>query len=317
MNKIELYKSPSGETQIQVRFEKESVWLSLNQISELFGRDKSVISRHLNNIFKTEELHRDSVVAKNATTASDGKIYQVDYYNLDAIISVGYRVNSKHGTQFRIWATQRLKEYLIQGYSINKKRLDELNQVIQLIEKSEESQLTDESKGLLNILKNYTKSFILLNQYDTQSLDLKELNENITYEIQYQEAVEGIKQLKLELIDKKEATELFGKEKDNSFTGILKSIVQTFDGKYFYPTIEEQASNLFYFVIKGHPFIDGNKRIGAFLFVWFLEKNKHLLNQEGKIKINDNALTAIALLVAQSNPNEKDIMIKLICNLIR
>lgn len=279
MNKIELYKSPSGETQIQVRFEKESVWLSLNQISELFGRYKSVISRHLNNIFKTEELHRDSVVAKNATTASDGKIYQVDYYNLDAIISVGCRVNSKHGTQFRIWATRRLKEYLIQGYSINKKRLDELNQVIQLIEKSEESQLTDESKGLLNILKNYTKSFILLNQYDTQSLDLKELNENITYEIQYQEAIEGIKQLKLELIDKKEATELFGKEKDNSFTGILKSIVQTFDGKYFYPTIEEQASNLFYFVIKGHPFIDGNKRIGAFLFVWFLEKNKHLLNQ--------------------------------------
>lgn len=189
------------------------------------------------------------------------------------------RLHSKHGTQFRIWATQRLKEYLIQGYSINKKRLDELNQVIQLIEKSEESQLTDESKGLLNILKNYTKSFILLNQYDTQSLDLKELNENITYEIQYQEAIEGIKQLKLELIDKKEATELFGKEKDNSFTGILKSIVQTFDGKYFYPTIEEQASNLFYFVIKGHPFIDGNKRIGAFLFVWFLEKNKHLLNQ--------------------------------------
>lgn len=254
MDKVELYKSPNGETQIEVRFEKESVWLSLNQISELFGRDKSVISRHLKNIFDSKELERDSVVAKNATTASDGKTYQVDYYNLDAIISVGYRVNSKQGTRFRIWATQRLKEYLIQGYSINKKRLSELNRVIQIIEKSENEQLTDESKGLLDILKNYTKSFILLNQYDSQTLDLKELNGNITYEIEYREAIKGIEKLKAELISKKEATDLFGNPKDKSFPGILKSITQTFDGKNLYPTIEEQASNLLYFVIKNHPF---------------------------------------------------------------
>lgn len=320
MDKIELYKSPSGETQVQVRFEKESVWLTLNQIAELFGRDKSVISRHLKNIYTQKELDYDSTVAKNATVQTEGKRKverEIEFYNLDAIISVGYRVNSKQGTQFRIWATQRLKEYLIQGYSINKRRLTELNQVIQIIEKSEERQLINESKGLLSILKNYTKSFILLNQFDSQSLNLKELNENVTYEIEYNEAIDGITQLKRELIAKKEATDLFGKQKDKSFEGILKSIIQTFDGKYLYPTIEEQASNLLYFVIKNHPFTDGNKRIGAFLFVWFLEKNKHLLNQNGKIKINDNALTAIALLVAQSNPSEKDIMIKLICNLIK
>ncbi len=281
MNTIELYKSSNGETQIEVRFENETVWLSLNQISELFNRDKSVISRHLKNIFSTEELNKNSVVAKNATTALDGKTYQVDFYNLDAIISIGYRVNSKQGTQFRIWATKRLKEYLIQGYSINQKRLKELNQLIQIIaETDNNTNEISEAKGLLNILTKYTKSFILLNQFDSNNLELKSLNENITYE------------------------------------GILKSITQTFDGIYLYPTIEEQASNLLYFVIKNHPFSDGNKRIGAFLFVWFLEKNRHLLKNNGENKINDNALIALALLVAQSNPNEKELMIKLICNLI-
>ncbi len=320
MSKIELYKLSNGETHIEVRFEKESVWLSLNQIAELFGRDKSVISRHLKKIYEQEELDYESTVAKNATVQTEGKRKVerlIEFYNLDAIISVGYRVNSKQGTQFRVWATQRLKDYLIQGYSINQKRLSELNQVIKIIEKSEEKQLTDESKGLLSILKNYTKSFILLNHYDSQSLNLKELNENITYEIEYGEAVDGINQLRRELIAKKEATDLFGKQKDNSFSGILKNVTQTFGGKYLYPTIEEQASNLLYFVIKNHPFTDGNKRIGAFLFVWFLERNKHLLKENGDLKINENALTAIALLVAQSNPKEKELMIKLICNLIK
>lgn len=319
MNSIELYKSSNGETQIEVRFEKETVWLSLNQMAELFGRDKSVISRHLRNIFSTDELDKNAVVAKNATTALDGKVYQVDYYNLDAIISIGYRVNSKQGTQFRIWATKRLKEYLVQGYAINQGRLAELNRLIQIIEKSEESQIhnqTSETKGLLDILKNYTKSFILLNQYDSNSLEIESLDSNITYEIEYNEAVRIIAKLKQQLIEKKEATELFGNQKDQSFSGILKSVIQTFDGKYLYPTIEEQASHLLYFVIKNHPFSDGNKRIGAFLFVWFLEKNKHLLKQTGEKKINDNALTALALLVAQSNANEKELMIKLICNLI-
>lgn len=320
MNTVELYKSSNGETQIKVRFENETVWLSLNQIAELFGRDKSVISRHLKNIYKESELDYSSTVAKNATVQIEGKRNinrEIDYYNLDAIISVGYRVNSKQGTQFRIWATNRLKEFLIKGYSINQKRLQELNQIVQIIAQSENNtNQISETKGLLNILTKYAKSFILLNQFDSNAIELKNLDENITYEIDYNEAVISINELKNQLIKQKEATELFGNQKDQSFEGILKSITQTFDGNYLYPTIEEQAANLLYFIIKNHPFSDGNKRIGAFIFVWFLEKNKHLLKNNGENKINDNALIALALLVAQSNPNEKELMIKLICNLI-
>lgn len=317
MSNIELYQSSNGETQIEVKFDAETVWLSLNQISELFGRDKSVISRHLKNIYKEGELEMDSTVAKNATVQKEGKRTikrEIEFYNLDAIISIGYRVNSVQGTRFRIWATTRLKEYLIQGYSLNQKRLEELNQLIEIISKNEIQ--NNEAKALLDILANYTKSFILLNQFDSNRLELNYLEENIIYEIDYGQALFAIKELKSQLIQKKEATELFGNQKDRTFSGILQSVIQTFDGIYLYPTIEEQASHLLYFVIKNHPFSDGNKRIGAFLFVWFLEKNKHLLKNSGEIKINDNALTALALLVAQSNPNEKELMIKLICNLI-
>lgn len=320
MNKVELYQTPSGETLIEVKFENETVWISLNQIAELFGRDKSVISRHIKNIYKEAELEYSSTVAKNATVQKEGKrtiTREIEYYNLDVIISVGYRVNSKQGTHFRIWATSRLKEYLIQGYSINKKRLNELNQLIQIIAKTENStNQISEAKGLLSILTRYTKSFILLNQFDSNSIELNNLEENITYEIDYNEACQAIFELKKQLIQQKEATELFGNQKDKSFQGILRSVTQTFDGIYLYPTIEQQAANLLYFIIKNHPFSDGNKRIGAFCFVWFLEKNKHLLKNNGENKINDNALIALALLVAQSNPNEKELMIKLICNLI-
>lgn len=320
MNAIELYKSSNGETQIEVKFEKDSVWLSLNQIAELFGRDKSVISRHLKNIYDEVELDFNSTVAKNATVQKEGKrriTRDIEYYNLDAIISVGYRVNSKQGTQFRIWATNRLKEYLIKGYSINQKRLNELNQLVQIIAQSENNiTQISETKGLLDILTKYTKSFILLNKYDSNSIELKNLDENVTYEIDYKDAINAITKLKFQLIEQNEATQLFGNQKDRSFEGILKSITQTFDGVYLYPTIEEQAANLLYFIIKSHPFSDGNKRIGAFIFVWFLEKNKHLLKNNGENKINDNALIALALLVAQSNPAEKDLMVKLIINLI-
>lgn len=318
MNGIEIYKSITGETQVEVRFEHDTVWLNLNQIAQLFGRDKSVISRHLSAVFRNNELDRHSVVAKNATTALDGKTYQVDFYNLDAILSVGYRVNSKQGTQFRIWATQRLRDYLVEGISINKKRLQELEKIVEVISKTTIDQTHDlaEAKGLLHILNHYTKSFILLNQFDSASLPLQNLNGVVTYQIEYDEAVQAIEILKSELIQKNEATPLFGNQKDKSFEGILRSILQTFDGNYLYPTIEEQSAHLLYFVIKNHPFSDGNKRIGAFLFVWFLEKNSHLLKHNGERKINDNALTALALLVAQSNPEDKELMIRLICNLI-
>lgn len=318
MSELIIYKTENNQTEVEVKFEGETFWLSLNQITDLFERDKSVISRHLKNIFKTNELDRSSVVAKNATTASDGKTYEVEYYNLDAILSVGYRVNSKRGTQFRQWATQRLKDYLVKGYAINQKRLEQLQQVVNIIQQSGTvSELNiNEAKGLLEVLGNYTQSFILLNQFDSNSIAVQKLNENISYEIKYSEAKAAIKELKSELAKRKEATDLFGNEKDKSFAGILQSVVQTFDGEYLYKSIEEQAAHLLYFVIKNHPFSDGNKRIGAFLFVWFLEKNKHRFKKSGELKINDNGLVALALLVAQSNPADKELMIKLVVNLI-
>lgn len=320
MNEIIIYQNDNDEVQIEVQFENETFWLSLNQIATLFERDKSVISRHLNNIYKEGELDVDSTVAKSATVQHEGsrKVKRtIEYYNLDAILSVGYRVNSKRGTQFRQWATQRLKDFLIKGYAINQKRLDELQQTVQLIQKSiDEDTNLKEAKGLLEIISQYTQSFVLLNQYDSNSIEPQKLNEHVTYEIGYDEAKAAIMELKRQLIKQKEATSLFGNEKDRSFEGILQSVIQTFDGQYLYATIEEQAAHLLYFVIKSHPFSDGNKRIGAFLFVWFLEKNRHRFKKSGEVKINDNALVALALLMAQSDPSEKELMIKLITQLI-
>ncbi len=319
MSEIQIYKTEKG-TEIKVQFDNETFWLSLNEISTLFEKDKSVISRHLKNIYKERELDERATVAKNATVQKEGERSverKIEYYNLDAILSVGYRVNSKRGTQFRQWATQRLKDFLVKGVAINQKRLDELQQTVQLIQKSigEETNLK-EAKGLLEIISQYTQSFVLLNQYDSNNIETKQLSENVTYEISYAEAKAAITELKKQLIAKKEATDLFSNEKDNSFQGTLQSIVQTFDGIYLYPSIEEQAAHLLYFIIKNHPFSDGNKRIGAFLFIWFLEKNKHRFKKSGELKINDNALVALALLVAQSNPLEKELMIKLITQLI-
>jgi death-on-curing family protein len=296
MSGVEIFKDKDNQAQIEVRFERDSVWLSLNQMAQLFARDKSVIYRHLSKIFEEKELIRKSVVAKNATTASDGKTYRVEHFNLDVIISVGYRVNSKRGTQFRQWATQRLKDHLVKGYTVNQKRLEQLQQTLQLIEnagKTEELSIS-EAKGLLTVITNYTQSFVLLNQFDSQNLQTNYLNENITYELEYEEARAAIAELKKQLIQKKEASELFGNQKDDSFEGVLGNVVQSFDGDYVYKSIEEQAAHLLYFVIKSHPFTDGNKRIGAFLFIWFLEKNKHRFKKTGELKINDNALVALA-----------------------
>lgn len=320
-NQIEIFRTADGKTQVEVRFQGETFWLSLNHLAQLFDRDKSVISRHLRNIFKEGELDQVATVAKNATVQieSGRKVKRdIEYYNLDAILSVGYRVNSKRGTQFRQWATQRLKDYLVKGYAINQKRLEELGKTVQLIEqsgKAENLQL-QEAKGLLEILSNYTRSFVLLNQYDSHNIQPGRLSENITYEIKYNEAKAAIAELKKQLIAKKQATNLFGNEKDDSFKSSLQSIVQTFGKQYLYASIEEQAAHLLYFVIKNHSFTDGNKRIGAFLFIWFLEKNKHRFKPSGELKINDNGLTAIALLVAQSKPEEKELMIQLTVNLI-
>lgn len=314
-NQIDIYKSVDGKVELQVNIDKETVWLTQEQLGLLFERDQSVISRHIRNVFNEGELDEKSNMQKMHITNSDKP---VAIYNLEVIISVGYRVKSIRGTQFRQWATQRLKDFLVQGYAINQKRLDELGKMVQLIElsgKTENLQLP-EAKGLLDILSHYTKSFVLLNQYDSHTLPTGQLNENITYEIQYDEAKTAIAELKKQLIVKQQASELFGNEKDESFKSSLRSIVQTFGGSFLYPSIEEQAAHLLYFVIKNHSFSDGNKRIGAFLFIWFLDKNKHRFKQSGELKINDNGLTAIALLVAQSHPEEKELMIKLIMNLI-
>jgi len=324
MSEIEIYSDKDNETQIEVRFDNETVWLSQAQINILFGRERSVISKHINNIFKEGELQEEVVCAKFAHTnkhgAIKGKVQEnkIKYYNLDVIISVGYRVKSIRGTQFRQWATKRLKKYLVEGFVINQKRLDQLKQTIQLIANTKviDTIEINEAKGLLDIISNYARSFVLLNQYDSQTIEGANVNDEITYEIKYDEAKIAIAELKKQLIARKEATDLFGKEKDKSFESSLQSIVQTFGGEYLYPSIEEQASNLLYFVIKNHSFNDGNKRIGAFLFIWFLEKNMYRFKKNGEVKINDNGLTAIALLVAQSNPADKDILIKLIVSLL-
>ena len=315
-NNIIIYTSPDNQTEVHVQFQDETLWLTQSQMAELFDKDKRTISEHMRNIFNEGELYPDWVVRKIRTTANDGKNYNVEHYNLDAIISVGYRVNSKRGTAFRIWATTRLREYLTQGYSINQKRLDELHKAIQIIsEKTKWDLSIAEAKGFLEIISNYTESFVLLNQFDAGSLEI-DGDSNITYVVQYPEAREVIHELKTRLIEKWEATELFGNEKDESFIGILSNIVATFDSDYLYPTIEEQAAHLLYFIIKDHPFTDGNKRIGALMFVWFLEKNRHRFKENGEVKINDNGLVALALLIAQSNPREKEMMIKLVVNLI-
>jgi death-on-curing family protein len=323
---ILIYKAKDGSQQLEVKLDAETVWLSQKQMAELFGRDRVAITQHIGNIFKEKELDKKAVCKNFLHTAEDGKSYAVKSYNLDVIISVGYRVKSKQGTRFRQWATQRLKDHLVKGYTLNEKRLQQvvqnmqqLEQAVKLIQQSGSfGELSaTETKGLLEIITNYTQSFILLNQFDSNSLPDKKLNENITYEIEYNEAIKAITELKRQLIKKKEASALFGNERDGAFASTLISVVQTFGGEYLYKSIEEQAAHLLYFVIKNHPFTDGNKRIGAFLFVWFLEKNKHRFKKSGEVKINDNALVALALLVAQSNPDDKEIMTKLVVNLIR
>jgi death-on-curing family protein len=320
-NQVEIYKTSDG-IEIAILLENETVWVTQRQMAEIFDTTPQNITIHLKKVYKDGEVDVISTCKEYLQVQSEGKrkVQRKQlFYNLDAILSVGYRVNSKRGTQFRQWATQRIKDYLVRGYAINQQRLEQLNQIVKVIKQSgttDNLQLS-EAKGLLEILGSYTRSFILLNQYDSNSLKTENLNSDITYEIKYEEAKNAIAELKKQLIEKKEATDLFGHEKDHSFEGTLQSIVQSFDGQYLYHSIEEQASHLLYFIIKNHPFNDGNKRIGAFLFVWFLEKNKHRFKKSGELKINDNALAALALLVAQSNPTEKEVMVKLICNLIQ
>ena len=318
---IEIYKVEDGHTEISVQLDGETVWLSLNQMTELFQRDKSVISRHISNIFIERELDKESVVAKNATTAADGKTYQVDYYNLDVIISVGYRIKSLRGTQFRIWANRILKDYLIKGYSINEKRLTQHNEQLKELQKTAKilgevinlKRLSDdESTGLLKIISDYAYALEVLDQYDYQSLKIQDTTGKETFQLKYEEAIRQIKFVKL----KHGNSELFGREKDYSFRSSIATIYQTFNGKDLYPSVEEKAANLLYFITKNHSFAYGNKRIAAFLFLYFLERNGILYNENGSKRIADNALVALTLLIAVSKTEEKETITKVIVSLI-
>ncbi len=321
---IAIYQAEKGEIKLSVKLEDETIWLSLDQIAGLFGRDKSVISRHLKNVFAERELEKKSVVAKFATTAQDGKIYQVDYYNLDVIISIGYRVKSKQGTHFRIWANKIIKNYLVKGYVINQKRLletknkfKELQETINFLsEKSKKKNLLGQEIEILDLLRSYSKSLTLLEEYDKNKLKISK-GKKEKRKLNFEDCLNIIKQLKQELIKKKEASDIFGNIRDGSFEGIVKGIYQTFGGRDLYQDINAKSAHILYLIIKDHPFTDGNKRIASFLFVYFLHLNNYLCHKNGEKKINNNALVALALLVAESKSKEKDIMIKLIMNLIK
>jgi prophage maintenance system killer protein len=321
MNEIVIYQTNDKQTEILVNFDSDTVWLTQQQMASLFEQTKQNISLHISNIFKEKELSKVSVVKESLTTAADGKKYKTQYYNLDVIISVGYRVKSKQGTQFRLWATQRLKDYLVKGYAINEQKLkasqeqlSTLKQSIQLLENVvNRTQLTsDEAVGLLKVVTEYSHALDLLDQYDHQRLTIPETKHEKLQKITYQEAIEQIGLWR----NKQKAGKLFGNEKDQSFNSSLETIYQTFDGVDLYPSAKEKAANLLYFIVKNHSFSDGNKRIAAGLFIYFLDKNKILYNQDGSKIIPDNALVAITIMIAESKTEEKDMMIKLIVNLI-
>jgi len=271
-------------------------------------------------------LDETSTVRKFRIVQKEGKREvkrEVDFYNLDVIISVGYRVNSKRGTQFRIWATKTLREHIIKGYTINENRLlqtqnqlKDLQETIALLqEKSKHELLAGQEHEILNLISNYAKTLTLLEQFDKEKLPLKK-NKKEKYTLQYEDAIKVISNIRKELISKKEASELFGLDSKGKLKGIIETIYQTFDGEELYPSLEEKAAHLLYFIIKDHPFVDGNKRIASFLFIYFLDKNNYLYKSNGEKKINDNALTTLALLIAISNADEKEKYIKLITNLI-
>ena len=317
-NPIHLYTSDDGHVRLQVALEQETVWLSLDQMTLLFERDKSVISRHIRKIFEEGELERAAVVAKNATTAADGKTYQVDYYNLDVISSVGYRVKSRRGVQFRQWATQTLRQHLVQGYTLHEKRLQErgieIGQALALLQQTlaNQSLVNAEGAAVLAVVQDYAKSWSLLQGYDEQNLVAVTARQHDMRPLAFEDVLAALAELKTALIAKGEATELFGQLRGDGLASAIATIEQGFGDSYFYPNIASRAAHLLYFVIKNHPLADGNKRSGAFLFLWYLRLNAPLLGKPVEQLITDNTLVALALLVAESLPAQKDLIIRLI-----
>ena len=325
---IVIYKARDKHIKLEVKLEKETVWLTHKQMALLFGKDIRTINEHIQNIFSEGELRQKSTIRNFRIVQIEGKrkiVRDIDCYSLDVIISVGYRVKSKRGTQFRIWATRTLKDYLIKGYVLNQKRLvaenmkrfKDLQEAVNFIKsKSERLELAEHAHKLLDVVNEYTNALTLLYQYDINSLKINGKKKPV-FIITYDEAKNMIDKIKEKLAKKGEATELFGQESGCRFESIVGNLYQTFDKKELYPSVEEKAAHLLYFTIKDHPFNDGNKRIASMLFIYYLGKNKYLLKDSGEKKINDNAIVALSLLIATSDPSEKDVMIKIITNLLK
>lgn len=317
---IIIYKAEEGP-EIEVTVDKDTVWMTQADISNLFQTDRTSIGRHIKNIIESGELGEKSNV-QNLHIANSDK--PVKFYNLDFILSVGYRVNSKWATQFRIWATTHLRDYLLKGYLINEKRLKEneelklkeLQQAVGLMQEAlQVRRLEGYEKELLNIITDYANTWLMFYQYDADKLPLEGSKKAVKF-LDYEQIKKSIERFKARLLKNKEASDLFGSEVSEKLLSLLGNVKQSFAGKDVYPTLEEKAAHLLYFAVKNHPFVDGNKRIGALLFILFLVENHYLINKKGERKINDTALTALTLLVAESKPTQKDVMIKLIVNLI-
>jgi len=321
---IKIFQTEDGKTEIQVIVQSDTVWLSQKQMADLFEKDSDTIGLHLRNIYKSGELLEKATTEKYSVVQKEGNrnvTRTLKLYNLDAIISTGYRVNSKRGIQFRIWATQVIKDYLIKGFTLNERRLSSQNEQLKSLKESvliltkivnQKKLSPDENEGLLKIITDYAYALDILDQYDYQNLKISDTSDKEIFKITYQEAIDHINRLR-EIYNN---GPLFGKEKDNSFKSSISTIYQTFDGKDLYSSIEEKAANLLYLVTKNHSFVDGNKRIAAFLFLLFLERNNLLYTETGDKRIPDNALVALTLMIAVSNSNEKDTMTKVIVNLI-
>jgi len=315
-----IYTTSKNEVELKVHFKNESVWLGQSEIALLFGRERSVITKHINKIFSDKEVDKASNVQKMHIANSDKP---VEFYSLDVILAVGYRANSPRAIHFRHWATKILKQYLIKGYAINEKRLleaqnkfKELQETVLFLQKhSKKELLKGQEAEILNLLADYSKTLSLLGQYDNGKLAEKK-GKRTKFILRYNDCSNIAVKLKDGLIAKKEAGDLFGHERGGSFEGIISGLYQSFARKELYPAIEDKASHLLYLMIKDHPFFDGNKRIASFLFVYFLDRSNYLFKKSGERKINDNALTALALLIAESAPKDKETMIKIIKNLI-
>ena len=317
---IEIYRSPEGDVQLNVKLENDTVWLTQSQMALLFNRDRTVISRHINNCYKEHELDKNITCAKFAHMGSDAdQVYETAMYNLDVIISVGYRVKSVNGTRFRQWANKILKEYLIKGYAINKdlkiERYNELKEVVRLMARtvSLQSAVTgDEYSGLFNVIGDYVYALDILDGYDYRSLSIEKTTRKEPFRATYENAMLAINALK----GKFGGSRWFANEKDGSFKSSIGQIYQTFDGVELYPSVEEKAAMLLYLVVKNHSFSDGNKRIAAMLFLWFMEKNGILYGNGGQKRIANNTLVALTLMIAESRTEEMDVIVKVVVNLI-